>query len=260
MKFLPHILITVLYIVVVAVVALGMDWEPLSPNAIGDFLAGAFSPLAFYWFILTAFLQRAELRETREQFERQANAAEELADLHSKRNEREEAVSIRAKIDAALPTIPDRVRKLSKIIANLPIDRNGSTGQRLTENQKRETEDIFPPPGVSSVQEGASAAYARHIREKTTFWDRNYKGKFGSIGMCWLSTDDLAAKWIREEWKSLLTWHMNLYQAAESIDEIRFKNAAERQGLEDLRYVFFLVFPPSERSLWEDSEEEQNPF
>ena len=256
MKFLPHIVVTVLYIVCVAFVALGMEWEPLTPNAIGDFLAGAFSPLAFYWFILTAFLQRAELKETREQFERQANAAEELADLHSKRDEREEAVSIRAKIDAALPTIPDRIRKLSEIIANLPIDKNGSTGESLTENEKREIEGVFPPSGVSSVQEGASALYASHIREKATLWDRTLKSNYGSIGMCWLSTDDLAAKWIREEWKSLLSWHMKLHQQADSIDEVRFKNATEQQGLEDMRYVFFLVFPPGERDLWEDSEEE----
>ena len=54
---------------------IGVDLEaPLRPNEVGDFLAGAFSPLAFYWLIVGYWLQRQELQETRKEIQRQADA------------------------------------------------------------------------------------------------------------------------------------------------------------------------------------------
>lgn len=38
-------------------------------NAIGDFLAGVFAPVALIWLVAAVFTQRQELNETREQFE-----------------------------------------------------------------------------------------------------------------------------------------------------------------------------------------------
>jgi hypothetical protein len=44
----------------------GESSAQLSLNEIGDFLAGSFAPLAFIWFFVSTWLQREELKETRE--------------------------------------------------------------------------------------------------------------------------------------------------------------------------------------------------
>lgn len=49
------------------VIYLTMNWSKfidLAPNAVGDFLAGAFAPLAFFWLVLGFFQQGAELRNS----------------------------------------------------------------------------------------------------------------------------------------------------------------------------------------------------
>ncbi|CUH89961.1 hypothetical protein PH5382_03916 [Phaeobacter sp. CECT 5382] len=38
-----------------------------TPNELGDFLAGAFAPLAFFWFVLAVLLQTLELKSQREE-------------------------------------------------------------------------------------------------------------------------------------------------------------------------------------------------
>jgi hypothetical protein len=44
-------------------------------NAFGDFLAGAFAPLAFLWLLITVLYQRADLAETRRAFDIQLEEA-----------------------------------------------------------------------------------------------------------------------------------------------------------------------------------------
>lgn len=56
------------FIWVLAIILLG-DYKnlfDLKANEIGDFLAGAFSPLAFLWFLIAVFMQKLELRQARE--------------------------------------------------------------------------------------------------------------------------------------------------------------------------------------------------
>jgi hypothetical protein len=56
----------------------------LTLNEIGDFLAGSFAPLAFLWFFISTWLQREELKETRQvladQQEELKRAAQESAE------------------------------------------------------------------------------------------------------------------------------------------------------------------------------------
>lgn len=56
----------------------------LSPNELGDFLAGAFAPLAFFWLVATVLVQseelgaqRRELQLTRQEFELSRQVADE---------------------------------------------------------------------------------------------------------------------------------------------------------------------------------------
>ncbi|WP_156480516.1 hypothetical protein [Aquipseudomonas alcaligenes] len=48
------------------------DFQGLDPNSVGDFLAGAFSPLAFLWLVLGYFQQGQELRQNNEALHLQA--------------------------------------------------------------------------------------------------------------------------------------------------------------------------------------------
>lgn len=48
-------------------------WEP-NPSAIGDFLAGAFSPLAFFWLVLAYHQQSKELRQNTKALQLQAES------------------------------------------------------------------------------------------------------------------------------------------------------------------------------------------
>ncbi len=57
-----------------AIYILDLGVEKINPrvlgiNEIGDFLAGWFAPLAFGWFVYTAFMQRHELEQTREELQ-----------------------------------------------------------------------------------------------------------------------------------------------------------------------------------------------
>jgi hypothetical protein len=46
-------------------------WNRLDLNEAGDFFAGAFAPLAFFWLVVAVLLQRSELQAQRKQLEQQ---------------------------------------------------------------------------------------------------------------------------------------------------------------------------------------------
>lgn len=55
----------------------------VDPNAFGDFLAGAFAPLAFLWLVVTVMLQSRELRLQREELKQNRAALElQATELH----------------------------------------------------------------------------------------------------------------------------------------------------------------------------------
>lgn len=64
-----------------------LDFQGLPPNAVGDFLAGSFSPLAFLWLVLGFFQQGKELRLTNDALQLQAeelrNSVEQQRELVS---------------------------------------------------------------------------------------------------------------------------------------------------------------------------------
>lgn len=59
----------------------GRDFTKLTPNEVGDFLAGAFAPLAFLWLVLGYRMQALELEQNskalRQQAEEMRNAVEQ---------------------------------------------------------------------------------------------------------------------------------------------------------------------------------------
>lgn len=57
----------------------------LKLNEIGDYLAGVFSPLAFFWLIYGYWMQNSELKLNRLSIERQANELKEATRIQHKR-------------------------------------------------------------------------------------------------------------------------------------------------------------------------------
>lgn len=55
----------------------------LSPNEVGDFLAGIFGPLALFWLILGFFLQREELRQSTRTLQLQAEELSKSSEQHA---------------------------------------------------------------------------------------------------------------------------------------------------------------------------------
>lgn len=58
---------------------LGFNWSrvfSLEPDAFGDFLAGWFAPPAFFWLMITVWLQREELAAQREELARSTSVLE----------------------------------------------------------------------------------------------------------------------------------------------------------------------------------------
>ena len=78
--------------------ALGWYWwthrqeiYDLTPNAMGDFLAGWFAPPAVFWLIIGYFLQQAELRHQIEELRHQVEATQDLAAMARLQAERDKA-------------------------------------------------------------------------------------------------------------------------------------------------------------------------
>mgnify|MGYP006443349629 CR=1 FL=1 len=81
------LLVTAAWIVfwsVFITLAYGSDVFDLKLNEIGDFFAGIFSPVAFFWFILAYLQQASELEQQREEFKRQADAHDKVEQHSSK--------------------------------------------------------------------------------------------------------------------------------------------------------------------------------
>ncbi|MDF1681682.1 hypothetical protein [Ponticaulis sp.] len=127
---------------------IGIDLEaPLRPNEMGDFLAGAFSPLAFYWLIVGYWLQRQELQETRKEIQRQADAMTDqtgyLKDELELRIRLADEASAKSRIDAAEAKIKALLKRISKCLPlTLP---NGVVIEKFHYNSG------FPP--VSGVKD-----------------------------------------------------------------------------------------------------------
>lgn len=88
------------------------DVAELKPNEIGDFLAGAFAPLAFFWLVLGFFQQGSELRNSGRalwlQGEELQNSVQQQRDLVAVTREQLQFESDRLKAEA------ERVQRLAQ--------------------------------------------------------------------------------------------------------------------------------------------------
>lgn len=146
----------ILIVLLVAILPSG-GWKNLTHNSIGDFLAGVFSPVAFFWFIVTVLLQRSELQETRRELQRTADAQTQQAELFkaslalSERNTRrmtfmDGAANCKALIETVLS---------NATLLRLTHFNDGEEISELPENMQRPFKDrensIIPKEGDGSL-------------------------------------------------------------------------------------------------------------
>lgn len=118
---------TVAWLVVVAILAFG-SWPSigLDLNEIGDFLAGAFAPLAFFWFVLAFWqqsnelaLQRQELELQREELKLQRKETARLADEAHRQGDAISANELHARRDTFYRLADFFERELNHFLAQL---------------------------------------------------------------------------------------------------------------------------------------------
>lgn len=82
------IILTVVYLGGI-ILYICIKWDTVKTiklNELGDFLAGAFSPVAFLWLFLGYMQQGEEIKANTEEIKRQAQATEDLVSLEKKRH------------------------------------------------------------------------------------------------------------------------------------------------------------------------------
>lgn len=87
------VVVSVLY-VLLCFAYVGWNWGEmvkLHPNEVGDFLAGAFGPLALFWLVVGYFQQGEELRQNTEALRLQANELRSSVDQQQRMAEAAEA-------------------------------------------------------------------------------------------------------------------------------------------------------------------------
>jgi hypothetical protein len=127
----------------------------LKPSEMGEAFAGIFSALALIWIIVTVFVQSQELKMTRDEFERMADAQSAQTDLLVQRGEifldeqrdRKEARAHRT-LERKLEFVRDNLARLAEVnypaayfMGLIPLFRDEDGFRR---NSTRE-DDVIPP-------------------------------------------------------------------------------------------------------------------
>ena len=121
-----------------------------SPNEIGDFLAGGFAPLAFFWLVAAVLIQskelkaqqevleatRKELVATREVANQQAKAAQEQATLAGEQISMLKDESLAKAFEASINNVGFRLRT-NRQFANLKIGNKRRVPIKTKGNEKR---------------------------------------------------------------------------------------------------------------------------
>lgn len=117
-------LLTGVWVVLLAIyVMLGKGWIELWRSGfseIGDFLSGAFAPLAFFWLVIAVLLQTHELSLQREQLRESTEALKEQAkEAHAlvEQNKRSVDVATKTLVQQELRAREDRVHRVIDALA-----------------------------------------------------------------------------------------------------------------------------------------------
>ncbi|MFY0597625.1 MAG: hypothetical protein JXQ85_14430 [Cognatishimia sp.] len=105
--------------------------KPISINELGDFLAGAFGPLALFWLILSFFQQSKELQNSVDALNLQARELQRTVEQQTKLTEITEA---QHQLDVAAREEETQMR-LDRETPNISISSRGASGGKEITNQ-----------------------------------------------------------------------------------------------------------------------------
>lgn len=172
-KFWITVALTAFYLCAVIAIASVKDVFNLSANELGDFFAGAFSPLAFGWFLYAVFMQNAELTETRRVTEMQAEQ------LSLQRQELEGSKKALEEQSHALNrqnfenTFFNLIKSLSDIIDGIVVEKNTQNDSKV-KNGHHALLYIYNNPPLGFWQNVGDNDKSEEIEKYyNTFYDQN---------------------------------------------------------------------------------------
>jgi|GEM_PF-6076803 len=194
----------------------------LDANEIGDFLAGAFAPLAFAWLILGYHrqgnelrIQAAELALTRAEFASQTNVLRQTME--------QDKIALNVSLlERIIDTIPDRI---VDVLDTLKYFRN-----------------IRRPDGIaiqnSSWGHDNSSLNMNEMRTKCENFEKEISKFHKQHGSSLLSamevTNSSSTRKLRQQAKSLIDWDNLFHKSNEPMERAMWENARKRTGLDHL--------------------------
>lgn len=106
-------------------------------NALGDFLAGVFAPLAFIWLVAAVIIQREELKSSRQQFDDSQTVIQEQLDYIRDQSKKADEVALR---DYKLAMFEPRI-EIYKQLVGFEFSEDLST--RVLFTKYKQIEDIM---------------------------------------------------------------------------------------------------------------------
>ena len=134
-------------------------------NEIGDFLAGAFAPVALIWLIASAFIQRADLGEARRQFDAEIADRDAEKNYSIKRRELEARVQLPQTLGQLTECLADCFSRWwqrdARYMGQIPQDVISQLGMRAVEVQQPTFETLQKMVVLCEIYNGRSQQASR---------------------------------------------------------------------------------------------------
>lgn len=153
--------------------------QELQPNSVGDFLAGAFSPLAFLWLVLGFFQQGQELRQNNKALQLQAE------ELRNSVEQQKELVAVtREQVTIEMENINQaRIAMAAQVKPLLVLGNAGGSHSGNTHNVQFTLQNLGAPvTGVQLSFDGAMSVLSGSIDALDTKDVRQFRFQFDGDG------------------------------------------------------------------------------
>jgi hypothetical protein len=228
-----HIAVSVLWVLLMGLVWLNTYPLTIEANEVGDFLSGAFAPLAFYWLIVGYYLQRQELmlqrKElalSREQLKAQADELHRQADASDKLINFQQQGSVREQIQDRMNALPQRVFAL--VQAHRPFYKIGPKQDR----------GDFPVTWAqnvpASIDDIKLRGFATDLLNAAGRWPGRNQSTYGSLRGCLIARDSSAFAVFETEYERLKNWWAECKSLSELAGMDALPALGDQYGIEQL--------------------------
>ena len=228
-----HIAVSLLWVLLMGLVWLNTHPFTIEANEVGDFLSGAFAPLAFYWLIVGYYLQRQELmlqrKElalNREQLKAQADELHRQADASDKLINFQQQGSVREQIQDRISALPQRVFAL--VQAHRPF-------YRIGQNQNGGEYPVMWAQNVpAAINDIKMRGFATDLLGAANRWSGRNQSTYGSLRGCLIARDSAAFAVLETEYDRLNSWWMECKSLSELTSMDALPALGDQYGIEQL--------------------------